>query len=132
MKKTLFISTLLILFSTVLLADQKFDDLLAKANKGNADAQNEIGATYINGINGKPDYAQALAWYKKAVAQNHMGAQYNLAGMYLEGKGVKQDAQKAYQLYSQAAKQDLYDAQYKVALMQISGTGTTENKKQGL
>ncbi|MBO5923215.1 MAG: sel1 repeat family protein, partial [Lentisphaeria bacterium] len=45
------------------------------ADKGNSDAQYELGRCYANGCNGKKDYVQALFWYKKSAAQNNDNAE---------------------------------------------------------
>jgi TPR repeat protein len=42
------------------------------------------------------DYAQAVAWYRKAADQGFAPAQYNLGLYYYDGQGVPQDYAEAY------------------------------------
>ena len=44
--------------------------------RDNADAQNNLGVMYENGHGVSQDYAQAMAWYRKAADQGYAEAQY--------------------------------------------------------
>jgi hypothetical protein len=73
------------------------------AERGDADAQNNLGASYANG-NGVPqNYALAVKWYHKAAKQGNSMAQKNLGVCYFNGQGVLQDFVEAYKWYSVAA-----------------------------
>ena len=48
----------------------------------------------------KPNYAEAVQWYIKAVNHGHRGALISLANCYKDGQGVKQDYVEAYKLYT--------------------------------
>lgn len=48
------------------------------AEKGNAEAQYNLGLCYARGDGVPRDFAEAVKWYRKAAEQNHTGAQYNL------------------------------------------------------
>lgn len=50
-----------------------------------------------------PDYAQAVAWYRKGAEQSHNLAQYNLGRMYRSGTGVEQNDTQALYWFKQAA-----------------------------
>jgi uncharacterized protein len=84
--------------------------LLPLAHAGNAEAQYNLGCMYSQGLGVLPDYAQAVAWYRRAVEQGHAGAQNNLGVMYVEGLGVSQDYEEAYVWFSLAAAQGDVDA----------------------
>lgn len=73
------------------------------ANEGDAQAQVNVGELYERGIAGRPDFAAALLWYERAVAQNDARAMINLAGLYERGDGVARDAAKARALYRRAS-----------------------------
>jgi len=60
---------------------------------------------YANGRGVVQDYGQAVAWYRKAVAQNDLQALCALAEHYERGLGVPQDKQQAIQLYQRAIAQ---------------------------
>ena len=102
------------------------------AERGDADAQFNLGAMYASGDGVRQDYAQALAWYSKAAAQGHSYAQNNLGGMYANGKGVRQDYGQALAWYRKAAAQGLVEAQYNLALKYYKGEGIPQNYAQSL
>ena len=73
------------------------------AERGDSDAQNNLGASYANG-NGVPqNYALAVKWYGKSAKQNNSMAQKNLGVCYFNGQGVPQDFVEAYKWYAVAA-----------------------------
>src|SRR5712664_4001235 len=73
------------------------------ADKGNADAMNNIGTLYYNRRGVEQDYAKAREWYEKAAAKDNVVAMYNLGRIYENGQGVAQDYAKARELYEKAA-----------------------------
>ncbi len=73
-------------------------------------AQNDIGDLYANGRGVPQDYAQAMAWYRKAADQGNAVAQYNVGSLYERGQGVPQDIAQALAWYRKAADQDETDA----------------------
>ena len=70
-----------------------FSDL---AEKGDAEAQNNLGVMYDYGEGVPKDYAEAVKWYRKAAVQEYAEAQTNLGFMYLTGYGVPKDYVQAY------------------------------------
>ena len=65
------------------------------AEQGFADAQNNLGAMYLNGSGVLKDDKEAVKWYRKAAEQGLADAQYNLSVSYGRGIGVTQDLSKA-------------------------------------
>lgn len=55
-------------------------DLRRAAELGNSDAQNNLGELYMMGVPGAVtrDTETGIAWFRKAAAQDHRGAQRNL------------------------------------------------------
>ena len=51
------------------------------AERGNSDAQTNIGNMYFNGLGVSKNYPIARSWFRKAAAQNNAYAQYNLGYM---------------------------------------------------
>ena len=78
----------------------------AKAEKGDAEAQYNLGHCYYNGEGVEKDFAQAAKWYRKAAEQNHASAQNNLGVRYANGQGVEKDYAEAYAWYNLASKTD--------------------------
>ena len=73
------------------------------AEKGDADAQYNLGHLYRQGLGVPKDLAEAARWYAKAAGRGVPNAQYNLALMYAQGQGVRQDLVLAYMWFSLAA-----------------------------
>jgi TPR repeat protein len=51
--------------------EMAFKEFLAEAQKGNADAQNDVGAMYNLGQGVSQDHAKAVQWFRKAAEQGH-------------------------------------------------------------
>jgi len=60
---------------------------------------------YLNAQGVPQDYAQAVAWYRKAADQGLAAAQSNLGEMYLQGLGVPKDIPEARRWLEKAALQ---------------------------
>ena len=54
---------------------ESFNDVLKKAQKGNASAQNTLGFMYGNGEGVRKDKSEAVKWYRKAAEQELTDAQ---------------------------------------------------------
>jgi TPR repeat protein len=89
-------------FSSQTEADRK--QLLARAERGDKHAQMWLGASYEQGRFGKPDFQQALKWFRKAAAQDDPDAQVSLGQMYEDGEGVQQTYAVAARWYRKAAE----------------------------
>ena len=75
------------------------------AEKGDADAQCNLGIAYASGKAGPQDYEEAAKWFRLAAEQGQVTAQYNLGVAYAAGQGVPQDNLQAYAWVNIAAKQ---------------------------
>ncbi len=73
-----------------LLQSDRNNELLGLANKGNAEAQNELGFNYFHGVGVSRDRAQAAYWYRQAANQGLPSAQNNL-GLYYNNHDAGQD-----------------------------------------
>ena len=76
---------------------------LAQAEGGDAEAANNVGEIYEQGVRGEPDLTQAAIWYRKAADGGSRRAQRNLAHCYESGSGVAADAVQAIVWYRKAA-----------------------------
>jgi len=77
--------------------------LLESAQKGDADAQFELGKNYETGRIGLPkDIAQAQRWYHAAADQGDPYALASLGILYNFGKGVQKDPVQAFMYYELA------------------------------
>jgi S1-C subfamily serine protease len=109
------------------------DDLASiktKAEKGNAEAQFQLGSKYYTGWEEvAKDEKLAEFWYTKAAEQGHADAQTELAYMYLKGIGVSEDYKQALAWYSRAAEQGDMDGQFWLGHMYAEGIGVVQNNK---
>ena len=78
--------------------------------RGDAQAQNSLGAMHYNGKGVVKDFKEAVKWYRLAAAQGNISAQVNLASMYYEGEGVAENPVRAHMWLNIAAAQGDPDA----------------------
>jgi len=76
---------------------------IAQAEGGDAEAMNNVGEIYEQGVRGAPDAVQAALWYRKAAEAGSRRAQRNLGALYEQGLGVERDASEALAWYRRAA-----------------------------
>jgi len=102
------------------------------AEKGDAEAQYNLGMCYGQDENGNKDYAMSAKWLGKAATQGHAKAQFTLAWCYQEGNGVRKDAAKAFELYGKAAEQGLAEGQYALGWCYEEGMGVTKDMVEAI
>jgi|GEM_PF-344902 len=110
--------------------ENNIDDLIQKANKGDSDAQYELGVMYYNGEDVEQDSAKAFEWYKKAADRGNKFAQYSIGCMYINGNGVEKNAENAFQYYKKAAEQGDVKSQYLLGSFYKDGTGVKQDYKE--
>jgi TPR repeat protein len=93
------------------------------ADKGNVDAQFNLGLMYLKGQGVAQDEQQARRFFEQAARQGSARAQLNLGRMYAKGLGVVPSYAKALPWYEKAAAQGYSDAQYTLGLLYVTGTG---------
>lgn len=97
------------------------------AERGDAEAQFQLGLCYSFGEGVKQDKRKAFELYSKAAEQGHAIAQFNLGTMLLNGQDVAQDLNAAFMWFRKAAEQGDADAQYNLGSMLIRGQGETQD-----
>jgi TPR repeat protein len=108
--------------------DQKqFDEVMAKAEAGDADSEYQIGVRYAKGQGVAKDEVEAVKWVRKAAEQNYAVAQYNLGVCYSYSVGVDEDDVEAVKWYRKAAEQNYAAAQYNLGNRYASGEGVRKN-----
>ena len=81
------------------------------ATAGNARAMHNLAVMHAEGsISGKPDYATAAEWFRKAGQLGVRDSQFNLGILYARGLGAPQDLGQAWLWFSLAAQQGDADA----------------------
>ncbi len=71
-------------------------ELQKLADRGDADAQWQMGVRYHNGEDVPQDDAQAFQWFLRAAEQGNVDAQATLGAYYWAGRGVPQNLSNAY------------------------------------
>jgi TPR repeat protein len=91
---------------TLWMADyaKALEQLKPLAEKGDPEAQDELGGMYAAGLGVAQSYPQALEWFRKAAALKNVSAAQNLARFYDNGWGVPKDPEQALQWYRTAAE----------------------------
>ena len=97
------------------------------AEQGDAEALNNLGYMYGDGIGVEQDDVEAVRLYKLAAEQDHASAMNNLGWMYEHGRGVEQDDVEAVRLYKLAAEQDNASAMSNLGWMYQHGRGVEQD-----
>ncbi|KAF9549117.1 hypothetical protein EC957_004756 [Mortierella hygrophila] len=95
-------------------------DLIAKADRGDMDAQIELRDAYETGKGLTMDHTSAMKYFRKAANRSHAMAQYRIGLLYQHGRGVEQNSGKATEWFRKADAQDLPQAQCQLGLVECS------------
>lgn len=101
--------------------------LRAKAEKGDAKAQADLGLFYAYRLGAPRDDAESVKWFRKAAEQGNAIAQVGLGVCYFEGDGVLKDTKEAVKWYVRAVEQGNAQAQYMLGRCYASGEGVPKN-----
>jgi len=104
--------------------------LMAKAEKGDAEAEFLLGMAYGTGRGVTNNYTEAATWYRRAADQGHAGAQASLGELYEAGQGVSKDLNEALKLYRTAAEHGNANAQYTLGFLYEAGRGVPQDQAQ--
>jgi TPR repeat protein len=111
---------------------ETFEETLAKAEHGNAEAQNKLGHIYAMGLRVAKDEAEAVKWYRKAAEQGHILAQYELGTCYAQGQGVEKNDAEAVKWYRKAAERGNLRAQKRLGLYYSRGLGVEKDEAEAM
>src|SRR5215208_2204734 len=96
-------------------------EIQPRAEKGDAEAQRNLGIVYAKGLGVKQDYGEAAKWYRQAAEQGNPAAQTAIGELYEAGRGVPRDNEEAAKWYRRAADQGYASAQYALAALYVMG-----------
>lgn len=108
------------------------EDLIFKAEQGDAEAQFALGKRYFYGNRDvSQDDEQAFYWYRKAAEQGHASAQTSL-GLYYryQANFEDQDYEEAVHWYRRAAEQGDAEAQFELGSCYTDGDGVPRDAEQ--
>ena len=97
------------------------------AEKGDPEAQFNLGKKYAEGKEVTQDFVESTKWYRKAAEQGHAVAQYGLGLAYYNAKGVPQDYAEAVNWFRKAADQGVALAQSNLGVMYARGEGVPKD-----
>ena len=117
-------------FYTVQQYESAVKQFAAAANLGHAEAQNQLGFCFVEGLGVKPDSAEAVKWWRKAAEQGNASAQFNLGVRYYIGDGVKQDKSEAAKWWRKASEQGNANAQFNLGVCYDNGIGVKKDLKE--
>jgi len=100
---------------------QRFEEIRAKADAGDAEAQVTLAGMYAVGEGVTRDPAKAAKWRRKAAEQGNARAQCLLGLQYADGDGVKRNMTEAVYWMGKAANQDLAEAQFDLGMWYAHG-----------
>ncbi len=110
----------------------RFQEFRTGAERGDANAEAELGACYDKGQGVRKDEAEAVKWFRKAAEQNLAVAQYNLGVAYASGQGVATDQVEAVKWFRKAAEQNLAAAQYNLGYGYDTGQGVRKDEVEAV
>jgi len=111
---------------------EAFEIYTLLAEKGHADAENNLGYMYKSGAGTKHNYQKAVELYIRSANQDYVHAQVNLAFMYGSGSGVQQDYAKALFWFKRAAEHNFPLAHYNIGVYYFNGYGVDTNNQTAL
>jgi TPR repeat protein len=106
--------------------------LREQAQKGDANAQNQLGLLYDLGQGVEKNYTNAVKWFHKAADKGVAQAQLVLGLHYQNGDGVGQDFNEALKWLRKAADQGVAQAAYSVGVCFYEGKGVAQDYREAV
>jgi len=110
------------------------------AEKGNRQAQENLGYCYYYGREGKPDYEKAFHYFALGAFDGHLISLYKIGDMYLNGLYVPKNEKEAFYIFVRCIETMTEEAEGRVAgpvylrlgRMFLEGIGVSQNLKNAL
>ena len=110
----------------------QIDSIRYKAEQGNAKFQYVYGVCYEKGWGVEQDAKEALAWYKKAAAQENGPACNTLGNYYRMGTVVTADPKQAFEWYQKGAQAKDDQAMLNLGNCYFYGMGVDKDEKTAI
>lgn len=107
----------------------QIDSIRYKAEHGDAKFQYAYGVCYEKGWGVEQDLKEALAWYRKAAAQENGPAYNSLGNFYRTGSAVKADPKQAFDWYQKGAAEKDAQAMLNLGNCYFYGMGVEKDEK---
>lgn len=98
------------------------EEIIEKANLGDAEAQYSLGKAYLSGRHVERDCITAVKWLKSSAAQGNEDAMISLGMCYMRGNGVEKNVSEGIKLWTMAADHGNEKAMTKLASIYYSGS----------
>jgi localization factor PodJL len=110
------------------LAENKFAEIEAAANRGDARGQFLMGVRAAEGRGVEKNPATAIEWFQKSANAGFSPAQYRMGAMYERGSdGLPKDLAQAREWYEKAASSGNRKAMHNLAVLFAEGTGVAQS-----
>ena len=86
--KLILLAVLIVSCSLIVFGQESFKSVIQKARQGDANAQNEAGSMYAEGVGVNRNWKTAVYWYRKSAEQANVHGACNLGLSYGMGHGV--------------------------------------------
>lgn len=100
------------------------------AQKGDANAQSDLGMMYATGRGVPQNAIEAGKWIRKAAEQGYAEAEYNLGLINIKGLGVPRNNAEALKWFRKSADQGYIKAQYSIGVMYLQALGVPRDLVQ--
>ena len=110
----------------------RLEDLRARADKGDSDAERRLGELYLNGDMVPRDLDEGVRWARASAEHGNVFGETLLAKLYLAGIGVPKDFVTAAKWYRLAAEKGHAPAQNQIGLLHQLGLGVTQDFAEAL
>ncbi|HEY2572779.1 MAG TPA: tetratricopeptide repeat protein [Verrucomicrobiaceae bacterium] len=129
-KSLIYTCVILLAASLARAQEEKFDPgtLREMAQRGNPDAQFELGLRLLGGEGLDKNVDEAAKWLDKAAAQEHPGAMNAMGTLTQEGMGLPKDEKKAIEWFEKSAKSGFPLAEMNLSEAYESGKGVEKNE----
>jgi uncharacterized protein len=111
---------------------KRCEEIRAKAERGDAQAQCDLGDCYLRGEGVTRNAVEAVKWYRKAAQQGFAQAQCYLGLSYEFGNGVTKNAVEAVKWYRMAAEQGNAQAQANLGMCYYNGNGVAKDEVEAV
>ena len=129
MKKYVYLIVIFLFFFNNIVKADRLSDLTKLADKGDPIAQNNLGYSYLYGIDGKKDIDKAIYYLNLAASQGQVNAMTTVGWTYFTGEfGAPKNDDEAIYWNQRASKLGCATASYNMGFFYYSGfVGLNQN-----
>lgn len=98
------------------------------AADGDAQAMNNLGVVYDQGLGVEPDPGRAAHWFAQSANAGNPSGMSNYGRMLEQGRGMPANAAEAARWFDQAARKGQAEAQYNLGLLYENGRGVDRDE----